>query len=479
VRRLVAALFLVGASALAGESLTLENPRFGDWDDCCPVGWTVTIGAQFAEGPGSRLSHGPDGGLRLEGDAATRRWHFVGQPVTVESGATYRLRHVSRATGLRLDPGQTENAWVGIREAGPVRRFAVDAVLSQDWEPGEVVFRPGGDAVEVAVFLSKTGRLETREVSLERLRPEDSFDALVAHMDRYYPSFPVRKVDWLAHVAGFRERALAAATEAEFVSVLKEMLAVLDDLHVWIVRSDGRLVGTHSTEPDPNYDYRALAPRLSAVRQVGRIGFVADLEGGIAIAAIGSLQGTEEEHATLLAEIEARFDRRAFVIDLRANSGGDERHAQVIAALFADEPLTYAVRRFRSGAGHDDLGPPIEARVAPREGPRFAGPIACLVGPRCASSGEGFAQILAALPRATLVGLPTRGASASPQPLLLPNGVTVVFSRWLNFLPDGSLLETHGVPPDLRVEHSPPGDPTLDAALAHLDAALRRGDRTR
>src|SRR5207247_9754316 len=96
----------------------------------------------------------------------------------------------------------------------------------------------------------------------------------------------------------------------------------------------------------------------------------------------------------------------------------------------------YARRGFRSGPGHGDFGPWIDAEIAPRGGLRFVGPVVAILGPSCMSSGEGLAQMLAVLPNVTTIGLPTRGASGNPAPVDLPHGVSVWFSRWQDAMPD-------------------------------------------
>jgi hypothetical protein len=54
----------------------------------------------------------------------------------------------------------------------------------------------------------------------------------------------------------------------------------------------------------------------------------------------------------------------------------------------------------------------------------------------------------------------------------LPNGVSVWFSRWVDELPDGTPLEGRGVPPDRKVPHAGPGDPTFREGLAILRSLL-------
>ncbi len=51
-------------------------------------------------------------------------------------------------------------------------------------------------------------------------------------------------------------------------------------------------------------------------------------------------------------------------------------------------------------------------------------------------------------------------------------GVAVMFSRWVDLLPDGQTFEGKGIPPDVLVDEPPSAytdrDPTLDKALEIL-----------
>jgi C-terminal processing protease CtpA/Prc len=71
------------------------------------------------------------------------------------------------------------------------------------------------------------------------------------------------------------------------------------------------------------------------------------------------------------------------------------------------------------------------------------------------------------------VGLPTRGASGNPQSYALAGtGVTVIFSRWVDLMPDGQTFEGKGISPDFIVDEPPSAyerqDPTLEKALEIL-----------
>jgi len=155
-------------------------------------------------------------------------------------------------------------------------------------------------------------------------------------------------------------------------------------------------------------------------------------------------------------------DCAGIVLDLRANGGGDELRARALASFFCDAPRVYAKAAWRAGAAHDAFSEPEERWIRPRPTGAYTRPVVCLLGPGCASSGEGFAKMMAAMPHVTAAGRPTRGASGNPAPVPLPNGVEVSFSRWLDMLPDGTPTEGRGLAPAVPLEHRG----AVDAALA-------------
>jgi C-terminal processing protease CtpA/Prc len=215
-------------------------------------------------------------------------------------------------------------------------------------------------------------------------------------------------------------------------------------------------------------DFQAVAKALSGARRLGRSGLAGDLPGGVGYLAVASLGGPAADHEAIAAALDGMLERKALVLDLRANGGGEEMRARDLVGRLIDRPATYARRLVRTGPRPLDLGGAVDAVVSPREGKRFLGPVAVLLGPGCMSSGEAMAEMLRARPQTVLVGKPTRGASGNPRALPLPNGVDVWFSTWWSLSSDGTPLEGRGVPPDVLVEATGPDDPVIAAALAAL-----------
>ncbi len=142
-------------------------------------------------------------------------------------------------------------------------------------------------------------------------------------------------------------------------------------------------------------------------------------------------------------------DVRGLVVDVRGNSGGgyDEKRAH------------------RNFSLTDDAEP---------DRPRFRGPIALLLDPRCISAGEGWASWFVAQKRARAFGEATAGASARKTTYTLKNGLYTV--RFAGKAYRGSLdrpIERRGVEPDVPLRQTVADlvarrDTVLEAARAHL-----------
>jgi hypothetical protein len=475
----IVSLCLASVSTAATPDSLIVNGTFETWDDGLPTGWTLGVGARTGgDAPASLIERIEGPGVRLRGDSSTRLWHVLGQRFPVKPRTYYRIRFEARTADLNRQGNQYDNCYVGLLiwdAAGQRLAIEVRDLFETDWARGQLVVRAPQDAQtgEAMIFLSKTGRLEVRNVRVERLRPEDSYQVLVDDMDRYYSFFAQKKVDWRALAARYRMRAEAAETPADFVAAIQPMLADLKDVHVTIRTPDGQTLPSFTSGYRPNFDFDAMARKLQSRQEIGRLGLIGRTAEGYGVVTVGTMTADDAAYQQLEEAVEGLFDAPGIILDLRANGGGAEPRAQQIAAMFADQPRVYARSKVRAGNAYSDFREQPARSVQPRQGKTYTGPIVCLIGPGCVSSGEAFALMMKALPHATLVGQPTRGASGNPAPVLLPNGVTVFYSRWVSLLPDGTVLEGAGVPPEVRIGHEGPGDPTFDAAVEILGKRIK------
>lgn len=460
------------------EEPQIINGSFEEWEGSTPVGWTIEIGATTGGNEPKSTIRKTDGpALMLQGNASTKAWQLVSQSFPVRPRGCYRFSFEGYVKDVKRDPGQFDNCYVGIfikDGTGSVLSRDIRTVSVPAWKKDFLFFRPpeGATTGEVMIFLSKTGVLCVKNVHVESVKPEDSFQVLVDDMDRNYSFFALKGIDWKELSERYRDKAEGAKDTSEFIEVVVEMLSELEDIHVWIETSQGGRVSVYSSSGDENFNYRAVAQRLHGMRRFGRLGFVGRTSEGYGVVVATSLTADETTIRQFLAAIEELCDTPGMIVDLRANGGGSEPLAGRVAAMFADERRSYAGSLLRSSLEHDDFYQTEGRFVEPANGVTYRQPVICLIGRGCVSSGEGFALMMKCLPQVTLVGQPTRGASGNPAPVPLPNGVSVWYSRWISLLPDGTPIEGKGVPPDVLVQHEGQGDPTFDATVKMLGAKI-------
>jgi hypothetical protein len=478
--RCLGAVFLSSLLATAGwaaEPLDLKNGDFAEWIDNTPAGWTIEVGARSGKTGVSRLAPLDGGGVELSGDAGTGQWRLLSQRVAAEPGCV-RIKFEAQTEGLKQEAGQFNNCYIGLAAldaAGKQLALVPRSLFETDWAPGQLVAQLPAEtkSARVIVFLSKTGSLRVRKLSLERLSPADSYDVLVDELDRYYSFFALKKINWRERAKTYGAAAGKANTPDDFVTAVKPLLAELTDLHVSIQMPDGKSVPSYVSAADRNFDARTIARTLSDVKQIGRMGFVGRTAEGYGYMAIGTLSADKQTTDDMLAAFETLLETKGLVIDLRPNGGGNERVAQQFVSRLIGEPLVYASNQFRSGPAASDLVTLGTRTVQPHAGKPFRGPVVGLIGPGCVSSGEGFALMLKARPQTRLIGQPTRGASGNPQPVLLPNGLTVYYSTWVPLGLDGQPFEGTGVQPDIRVDDDRTGEAGLAKAIEQLDRGLK------
>jgi C-terminal processing protease CtpA/Prc len=272
----------------------------------------------------------------------------------------------------------------------------------------------------------------------------------------------------------YRGKAVREKELKEFAGVLKRMLDELDDLHVHLRVGGERVSSGPSGNPNPeNWNLAAVDAHAAEILWQGKTTLVARLKEGVGYVRLASFGAEWDE----LKDADRAMDRlngvRGWILDVRPNGGGGEDKGEFFAGRFVGESIPYAHHVFRDPFAPEDPGAftAVGTRwLSPREDcvpdPR---PVAVLMGPYCVSSTEGFLAMMAAVPQATLVGLPSRGASGNPATFKVVPGLELVSSRWRSLTLEDACIEGVGLQPDVAVEARPPeyqkGDPTFERAL--------------
>ncbi|HUP89772.1 MAG TPA: S41 family peptidase [Longimicrobiales bacterium] len=303
-----------------------------------------------------------------------------------------------------------------------------------------------------------------------------AFDRFWSDFDRTYSYFDYKKIDWNLGRDQLRERAAASQNDSAFIDVLIEAVQPLRDAHVQFRRPDGSSKLSYVPPREVNYNaniWLTYLPNLSwkAVNTSWGWGRTGDV-GYIFISAWSSAVRTTD----LDAALEQLRDTRALIIDVRANSGGNDQLALNFGSRFAATSVRVGAVRFKNGTRHTDFDQWIQRYMDPRGSWQYVKPVYLLIGSACFSSNETFIAGMSELPHVTLVGDVTGGSSGNPVEFdIVVGGRTTGWKysvpRWNETLADGTMIEWNGIKPDVSVPFDKASvaagrDPVLDWALS-------------
>jgi carboxyl-terminal processing protease len=178
------------------------------------------------------------------------------------------------------------------------------------------------------------------------------------------------------------------------------------------------------------------------------------------------------------ARVKQAFDTLAksgaarFIVDVRGAAAGDVDFGIATARLFVKNG-TITVKQ--SKGGKTGVKEPVAAQATDGA---IEAPVVLLVDQGTGGAAELFAAALDGNKRTELIGERTLGRAARQQLVKLPDGSGLLLSNVLYLTPASEQIHEKGLIPDVEVDQpdvefgaqAPPGDPTLDAALARLAA---------
>ncbi|MCC6927729.1 MAG: hypothetical protein IT359_01950 [Gemmatimonadaceae bacterium] len=307
-----------------------------------------------------------------------------------------------------------------------------------------------------------------------------SFDRMWNTADREYSYFDYKGIDWRGVRAQYRPRAERATDVATFMEVVKEALATLRDVHVWVIQPDGKYVATFRPAYRENWStaMRARQAQLDGFTTESAALYHVDY-GAVAYVAITTFGNGQFDVATFDRVLERYRQAPALVIDVRMNGGGNDAFAYQVAGRFTSTSRVGGYYQYRNGAQHGAFTPMTPRSVVPRGSWQFTRPVILLVGRGAFSSTEGFTSAMQALPNVTLVGDTTGGGSGNPAVFPVRAGYGFSVSRWIEYTAQRQPIEWKGIAPDVAVPFSDAAvvlgdDETLAAALAYAGQAASR-----
>jgi carboxyl-terminal processing protease len=282
------------------------------------------------------------------------------------------------------------------------------------------------------------------------------FEAVWSWVDSLYPAFTPKGIDWDARYSFYRPLARAARGD-ELLPILSDMLADLEDGHVYLQTSGGGVVFPYLTRRFLR-DRGAFDPHLTRAHLRGEVHVSHDevLEYGLLDEGTGYLRIVTFDREGMAETLDRAMDflqeTSALVVDVRNNNGGKSANVATLVGSFIEAPMQWMDAFEQDGVPFQPWPAiqPDETRAA------YEKPTVLIVNGAVMSAGELLAEVMRQLPFVTLVGDTTAGAACNdyhdvPGDLRLASGRLVHVPTACVGRYDGQLIERNGVPPDRYV----------------------------
>jgi len=307
------------------------------------------------------------------------------------------------------------------------------------------------------------------------------FEEVWTSFDQNYSYFTYKNIDWDQVKTDYQSNFDQELSATDFAYEINDMLQVLHDWHVWVGLPDGTYIGYNGSY-DKNYP-PTLFTKYTKDGSYQKLGdnviYHAIVDQNIAHIVIDTLDSNSFSSISD-SDIENLFDTYkntdGIIIDIRANSGGNEDNAAKFASHFTDSSRVYGYVKYRTpGSNHDDFGNLISKTLQPSTGTYFSNPVVCLIGQRCMSSAEWFTLMMRDCPNVTLIGDRTRGASGNPQEFSLSNNVSYSVSTWIAYSDQRVEIEDRGIEPAIKIAASASFDSENDYVLEKAISFINEG----
>jgi hypothetical protein len=185
-------------------------------------------------------------------------------------------------------------------------------------------------------------------------KPEKNFEFFWSTFDNVYPSFKIRKVDWQEQYKKYRPLVTKNTTDDELFNILNQMVAPLRDGHIAISKTgdlpaSAKYSSLHQqfpTKDSINLLRNVIAENLSSLgfSNFNRFNSTFPIGGFSTSEHYGYLQLNGfggmalKEFEKQLDEMLRRFkDKKAVIIDIRINGGGEPAFVNAVVTRFSFE----------------------------------------------------------------------------------------------------------------------------------------------
>jgi hypothetical protein len=275
--------------------------------------------------------------------------------------------------------------------------------------------------------------------------PSNNFEMLWQNLDRKYALFSTKGIDWDSVYQVYRPAIHDALHDTALFQIMGRMIMELKDGHTDIKSSFGHIQYAYADGYPKNFSPPILKFSYLLPGEKLRDGMHYKIIDSVGYLYIGSFV-TEITEKGIREVLESFSDTKGIIIDVRNNSGGNDRNGRTVANHFFDHRRKIEIKHFKTGPGHDDFQT-LDQYFEPGNGLGISKPTVLLTNRACYSACNSFVSWMSSLPHVSIVGDTTGGGGGTPHFSELPNGWTYRYSANKSYRPDGLNMDD-GIPPD-------------------------------
>jgi hypothetical protein len=298
-----------------------------------------------------------------------------------------------------------------------------------------------------------------------------NFDAIWQNFDRDYVFFNYKKIDWNLSYNNYHSQVNNATNYDDFITIIKNMLIPLKDVHVWVKKSNNEFVQPFFPSYTVNWNQGIWQKYISNYKwHQNNSAWGWFMQDSIAYIAITNWNKDQ----ILLQDFDAVMDSirgcKGIIIDIRMNGGGYGPLAGSIGGRFVSDKFNCGYIQMRNDNNHNDFTDMTSLEYPKRGDWQFTKTIILLIGRGCFSTSEIFAAGMTKLPNCITIGDTTGGGCSNSRQFNLSDGTIYTVSDQLIFDTDKKIIESNGIPPQVKVNWdlnlvSQKKDPVLDYAF--------------
>lgn len=313
----------------------------------------------------------------------------------------------------------------------------------------------------------------------EPITQTNNFEVFWNDFDQHYSLFTVRNTDWDQLYEVYRPQVNDAISDDELWDILSNLIEHLDDSHTVLYDGNGTSYrsGYALNEQSTNEISEELIVSkyldfITTVASEDELSYGKIKDKNIGYLYLGAMDG---ENPSVIYEVLNEVNvYDALILDIRQNTGGDDRYSAQIAEAFSDGIHFIYTVQTRNGVGHDDFDAKKNYYTSFNESQAYLKPVLVLTDRKTISSGEVFLLHMKSFNHVIQVGDTTAGDfSTGSNMRFLPNAWHYNYSIQKFLLPNGESLDGIGHIPNVYVKNTESDinslqDKVLEKAIQYL-----------